>query len=454
VEGWGRAAYCSDPVVGKLCANTCDTCDLTKADPAICEERAVCGHAVYQALCPTTCASAKKVTLPAEVVEARISDLRIRVKNVLPAWKAKELKQEDVRRLEAETEDDARQLGTEFMNGSPDYANMFEEVYRTFGGEGKVAACQTYLRPSYATPYMSLYDVVAYHTPVDVSLTSECTETEDTYVTSAQTYCPRTNIFVQHHTQKKISDNSCWTKCGASGSTTDTIAADGTNDWCSGFSSTFTKETTALCIPRETCEELCTLLGADCHSIDMHRLRPLCYLNSAVAATGNSCDDTSYLKTGTDSLEFDLLKKSTTPAAPEKDSERTYWTTYTGKKLVGTNPLTTQDAFPTVKEFTMVVVHDGVFDRVGCENACLADTECYGFYLDMGASGPTDHEYCTIVRYDCKNEDGTGRACNDAPSFDDGFGYGFGFGSFAWGLIPAFDHGCSKLPNEALCTLT
>jgi hypothetical protein len=415
VEGWGRAAYCSDPIVGKLCANTCDRCDLEKADPAVCEN-AVCGNEVYQALCPTTCASAVVLPVPAVVVSARLTDLRIRVKNVLPAWKAKQLIHEEEQEL-------ARRLGTEertsgAAGSAAAYQNMYEEVYRTFGTAGAdITPCQTgSLTPSYTlAPYMSLFDMVAYHTPVSVGMTHSCPTTADVYVTSNFTYCPRTNIFVQHHAIAKISDNACWTKCGTYGNTTDTFFADGTTDWCSGFSSTFTKETTALCIPRETCEEICTMLGAECHSIDMHRSRPLCYLNDATPGTGNSCSDPSYLVNDPDRTgEFDLLTKVTTPSAAEKDMERVYWTTYTGKALK-----TPTDGFPTVQNFTYYQMNEqgSLADRVKCEHTCLHDDDCYGFYLDMGASPPQ----CTIVLYDCKAEYFSGRACNPMPIFEPGY---------------------------------
>jgi hypothetical protein len=446
VDGWGMAAYCSDPVVAKLCANTCDRCDTHESEPDVCTH-AACGSPVYKVLCPETCAS-DKATMDTAVADARVAKLRLSVKGVLPSWKASnqraefelEAELEAKRRLgteKAELEAEkaiARRLGKENYGGTAfnpatDYTNSYEEVYRTFPTPGgNIPKCQTgSVAPtksgstytgSAALPQLALYDVVAYQTPVAVGLSHYCPNTENAYVTSNFTHCPRTNIIVQHHALASVSQHSCWTKCSdpSTPKTTDTIGADGTPDWCSGFSTTFTKETTALCLPRETCEELCTALGPECHSIDMHRSRPLCYLNAADAGTGNSCSDPNYLVYEYKTSEFDLLTKTTTPLAPEKDTERITWKTYTGKKL--TLP---RDPFPTVQNFTSYILEDSLTqsttDRVRCEMGCLLDPDCYGFYIDMGFS-PT---YCAIVQYQCKNEDGSGRPCTDEPVFEDGY---------------------------------
>ena len=55
------------------------------------------------------------------------------------------------------------------------------------------------------------------------------------------------------------------------------------NDWCSGNDKNFTDLTDAICLPREGCEALCTFLGTECVSFDMHRTLPRCYLNAPTA---------------------------------------------------------------------------------------------------------------------------------------------------------------------------
>jgi hypothetical protein len=435
VEGWGHAAYCNNPIVGKLCAKTCERCDLVSTDLEICEN-AACGHSVFKVLCPTKCASSTKKMDP-KVMEARVTDLILRVKDVLPAWKAKMIRGE-------EAEMQARKLGQEPASL---YQDMYEEVFTTFQSlaDGTPPNCSAIQEPTdmyVHVPQMFMYDVVGMHMPQDVSLQHYCPTTKDAYVTTNFTYCPRTNIDVQYHPDPMVSDNSCWTKCGTYGNTTDTFFDDGTTDWCSGFSPTFVKETAALCIPRETCEEICTKLGPKCHSIDMHRSRPLCYLNDADAGTGNSCDDPNYIKSEYQVTEFDLLTKTTTPSAPEKDTERITWKTYTGKRLA-----IPRDEWPTMRNYTYYTyglaeknTHHPEFgeaDRVHCEVVCLRDPYCYGFYLDMGANPP----YCSIVGYDCKNEDGSGRPCSPEPVLESGYFTPKGDGRRAPGAPNLVGHG-------------
>merc|ERR1719258_670408 len=98
---------------------------------------------------------------------------------------------------------------------------------------------------------------------------------------------------------------------------------DGQNTYCAGFGKDFTQDTNALCLPREECERLCTK-HADCHSIDMHRVLPQCYLNTF------ACEDTSKW---TNSAEWDIIIKTVTPTEATditNDELRDTYTTHTG----------------------------------------------------------------------------------------------------------------------------
>jgi hypothetical protein len=72
---------------------------------------------------------------------------------------------------------------------------------------------------------------------------------------------------------------------------------------CAGYMQEFPDDSTALCLHRDECEELCGKI-ASCVSIDMHRTLPRCYLNTA----DRPCDLRA-------SREYDLIVKELTPGA-------------------------------------------------------------------------------------------------------------------------------------------
>jgi len=68
-----------------------------------------------------------------------------------------------------------------------------------------------------------------------------------------------------------IRDEMCFVKCPGVDPATDPL--------CEGYDETFLSEQNALCVTRATCEELCQNT-AECVSIDMHKTKPRCYLNT------------------------------------------------------------------------------------------------------------------------------------------------------------------------------
>jgi hypothetical protein len=184
-------------------------------------------------------------------------------------------------------------------------------------------------------------------------------------------YLPLSNVPARYSTNKKLVLNGCYEKCFAGRETNysddvipqqvDTFSDDLlANDWCSGYETTMTPMTNAICLPREECEALCLEIE-DCASIDMHRYLPRCYLNRVDGnhSGANLIVDSTY----------DVLVKTATPGKEDAgaDSDRDTYVTYTGKE------------YPWWQ--TSVLDTYTTSSRPDCEVACSANPLCTGFRL-------------------------------------------------------------------------
>jgi hypothetical protein len=246
---------------------------------------------------------------------------------------------------------------------------QFEEVYRTFW-KADSSNC-TRIPQEADLDQTSLYDAKKWLEPLPIMMAHTCPGTKPTFDTWAGVYLPRENVPAKYSTNKKLVLNACYEKCYAQRETNytdgvvpqqvDTFTDDFTiNDWCSGYETTMTPMTNAICLPREECEALCLEIE-DCASIDMHRYLPRCYLNRLDAnhSGANLMSDSTY----------DVLYKTTTPGKEDAgaDADRDTYMTYTGKEYLSwmTNVLTTYTTS----------------SRTECEAACSGDARCTGFRL-------------------------------------------------------------------------
>jgi hypothetical protein len=398
-------AYCSSPVIAKLCAATCGECDAV--DAPVCST-AQCGAPVDQVLCPQTCAGTELAMPSKEVMKKRFGELRPYVTDALLNWNAGMRKFVAARRLGLEVDSSG-------LTGADITAGHFEEVYRTFEHPGSSCGLTADLSKM---DQANMLDVLKYHMPVPTTLDPSC-PSYDMYETIPSTYCPLKNVVVQYRTETWLADHSCYTKCAkktfsATADTgldwgVDTIDGD-TNDWCSGFHVTnFTMENTALCLPREECEAVCTQLGSECASIDMHKSRPLCYLN-----VGTPSADVPEVCTYADyelgnSTSFDLLTKGTTSSA--------YFTTITGRAPTFLKRPTNISDSPQMTSSVLFFDNFGGVNRTYCERACKEDDDCYGFVSiaaagDVAGDGTGNYTTdCYFLSYPCVAESGKGEVC-------------------------------------------
>jgi len=97
------------------------------------------------------------------------------------------------------------------------------------------------------------------------------------YSTTDGEYCPFQNVDTSNpeagSVLETMRDNLCAVRC-----------VDDVTGNCAGNDPFFLKDSEAVCLPREECEEICTGLGDLCVGIDMHRTLPRCYINT-------KCDD-------------------------------------------------------------------------------------------------------------------------------------------------------------------
>jgi hypothetical protein len=322
---------CGAPLVRAVCP---ESCGADCADAPDCN--GACEDELDAALCPTTCAAQVPVA-PARALAARA------VMRDAPLL--------------------ARQLGYT-VDGA------FEEVYRTFW-KADSSNCSATLPEEEDLDKTSLYDVKKWLEPVPIKMEHACPGGVVTFETMPGMYLPRENVPARYSTNKKLVLNACYEKCYASRETNytdkivpqqvDTFSDDLTeNDWCSGYETTMTPMTNAICLPREECEALCLEIE-DCASIDMHRYLPRCYLNRLDSnhSTANMKSDSTY----------DVLLKSTTPGKEEAgaDDKRDTYVTYTGKEY----PWWMSSVLDTY----------ATSSRTACEVACSSNLLCTGFRL-------------------------------------------------------------------------
>jgi hypothetical protein len=328
----GMAAWkaCGAPLVRAVCPESCgtDCMDAPDCDGA-------CEDELDATLCPAAC-SAQAPVAPARALAARAV---IRDAPLL-----------------------ARQLGVT-ADG------QFEEVYRTFWKtEGSNCTKDPQEKDLDQT---SLYDVKKWLEPVSIVMDHTCPGGKSTFEMLPGVYLPLENVPALYSTNKKVVMNGCYEKCyaqretnytdGAVPQQVDTFSDDfTTNDWCSGYETTMTEMTNAICLPREECEALCLEMD-ECASIDMHRYLPRCYLNRVDAnhTRGNMEPESTY----------DVLLKTVTPGKEEASSDglRDTYVTYTGKE------------YPSWA--TNILTSYTTSSRSDCEAACSANVLCTGFRL-------------------------------------------------------------------------
>merc|ERR1719231_1307258 len=109
------------------------------------------------------------------------------------------------------------------------------------------------------------------------------------YTEEENRYCSGHNI-VDGNAQ--ITDNLCYNKCETD------VPCTGDHCYCDGYFQGFDQASGALCLPRNECEHLCSLLGDACSGVDMHKELNRCFLNSQGCASqrqdGRLGVDTSY----------------------------------------------------------------------------------------------------------------------------------------------------------------
>jgi hypothetical protein len=218
---------------------------------------------------------------------------------------------------------------------------------------------------------------------------------------------------------KEISDAACYNKCalqtGGTGNETDRID-NGVNDWCSGYETTFTQDTDALCVPREECESLCILAGDACSSIDMHRFLPRCYLNAKDACGPmNVTTGAPTLSELTKSEFYDVLYPTVTleEEVSAYDGDRDLYVTYTGKQM----PAGCMGSYETGSYVasSAITIDPSIGDgRMQCERMCSADKTCIGFeFTTLDSATPS--ESCTMARTGVYDNAGTMTKC-EIPS--------------------------------------
>jgi hypothetical protein len=126
------------------------------------------------------------------------------------------------------------------------------------------------------------------------ALAHECPELTG-YVTQSHAYCPWVNVDITDPVVAPYACSACATNDGP---------------YCDGFDEEqdFEATSNALCAPREVCEDLCTMLGDDCISIDLVKGKNRCYLNRkdqhyCTTTTGDVFFHTDHVHTGAGGLQ-------------------------------------------------------------------------------------------------------------------------------------------------------
>jgi hypothetical protein len=342
--GW-TSSYCGHPLFYALCAATCGCADVQAAavkeyasligESFTCEE-SECDDPIEAVLCSKSCPKAGGRRLTEAKLGGKLGGKFRRAMANLALEQAHAAE----RRLGVEDDGD------------------YEEVYNTFGIPGSTnAMCGTMQTSVSGSPISSsaapsswhytqlssklyssgiFYDLALWHKPVDGTMSLSCPGGDMTYETAyldpnlpsmhGNMYCALNNIAVMYNDDPEIVRNGCYQKCGprfGSFNSTDNEVIDGKNTYCAGYGKDFLPHTNALCLPREECERLCTK-HEECHSIDMHRVLPQCYLNTFACADTNNWEM---------SPEWDILTKIVTPTEATditNDALRDTYETLTG----------------------------------------------------------------------------------------------------------------------------
>jgi hypothetical protein len=387
---WGEGSYCKNAVFAALCPGSCMigcgdndvalmeywgyvglTPEMFGADAFYCERdvsEEQCEDPMLGTICRATCgwSDGKMRRLSAD--HSALKEMS-RTANAKLKGKFRALMADF--RLNALAKSGARRLGIE-----PGYTEEFvwREVYYTFdplpigktcnitGGGGDPTNFTSRVYPA-------MYDVKGWYETAALGISLTCEPQKRYVVEYPEQFCSRTNIPAPFNEEPMIVNNACYKKCTlatASGEPSyNSSVVDGVNDYCAGNRPEFTNFTNALCLPREKCEELCTLLGDECESFDMHRKYPLCYLNR------NECSAGGALMTP--NVEWDVILKTTTPDETTnavEDHKRDNYTTYTGLLPVGGIPPNT----------------DTALSRSDCELRCSTVYAgwCTGFVYETG----------------------------------------------------------------------
>jgi hypothetical protein len=378
----GAASYCNHPIFASLCSVTCGT-DCFTDDAALCSS-ADCDDVALAAACPVKCpAPTLRQLQEMEPTQAHMI-FRAAMKDATLDAKY------GVRRSYAVHQAKARRLAwTDDL--------LFEEVFSTKDPTAAQSGA-----PCDLGVYAGLWDIVAFHKALPITIDSECPGSELKWDILDGVYCSNKNMPSIYTSIPEISAAACYNKCampvGGHGNESDAMV-DGKSDWCSGYSVDFTQDTDALCIPREECEALCILAGDLCSSIDMHRFLPRCYLNAKDACGPfNATTGAPTLHELTKSPYYDVIYPTVTleEETAAYDGARDVYVTYTGKALpAGCLGSYETSSFVASSPISLdASLGDG---RAQCEGACSGDSTCVGFQFET-LDAATPDESCTLAR--------------------------------------------------------
>jgi len=136
------------------------------------------------------------------------------------------------------------------------------------------------------------------------------------YTEDKSRYCSGHNIMGGN---AQVTDNLCFNKCETD------VPCTGANCYCDGYFQGFDDTSGALCLPRNECEHLCSLLGDACVGVDMHKTLNRCFLNSNAAGAGGSCYQQRRAGTLGVDTSYNFLFKSLDQGAPARKLVHVDW---------------------------------------------------------------------------------------------------------------------------------
>jgi hypothetical protein len=390
---WGPGSYCKIALFAQACAASCkascsdsdrrarklegssaleDYFAMTDLEGEPECSQVNCADPVHSQIfamaCPTTCSSRRLATHELGAEEKIASALKGRFRTFMADYRLNHFGKNG-----QALHPDGRRLGFELTDKA---GFAYEELYMTFNPDYKELY---YCDPKMPVPDLlhapTIFAVKEWNAPIDFFASMNCPSQSGYSVSMEEGFCIGNNHAAAFNKNPDVVKHSCYHKCnlvkkseGLDVAVESTIDEEtGENDYCAGNSMSFTNATNALCLPREECERLCTELGPDCHSFDMHRKYPQCYLNI------NECEssDPSLFKYN---MTWDVIHKVTTSDETTNvadDYERDVYGTITG--------VTIDAAF--IKSLSGRT-------RSSCELHCSTslDKECYGFVYTSGSS--------------------------------------------------------------------